>query len=175
MPRSNASTLSSPRTPWYRQPWPWLLMAGPAIVVVASLFTGWLAVNTDDGVVADDYYKRGLSINQRLERVKRAEALHMTATLDIAADGAIRVMLESPSSDPEATPAAVRVFITHPTRAGQDRRAQLLRGPDGRYAGRTEPVPPGRWLVAVETEAWRIPAVEVTDGLHEVRLAAARQ
>ena len=34
---------TSPRTPappWYRQRWPWLLMAGPAIVVVASMYTG---------------------------------------------------------------------------------------------------------------------------------------
>ena len=28
--------MSAARTqPWYREPWPWILMAGPAIVVVA--------------------------------------------------------------------------------------------------------------------------------------------
>ena len=69
--------LPAMRTPWYRQRWPWLLMAGPALVVVASLYSGWLAVTSDDGVVADDYYKRGLSINRRLERVDRAAALKL--------------------------------------------------------------------------------------------------
>ena len=58
--------------PWYRQRWPWLLIAGPAIVVVASLVTAWLAASTDDGVIADDYYKRGLLINQELERTRAA-------------------------------------------------------------------------------------------------------
>ena len=29
--------------PWYREPWPWLLMAGPAIVVVACIITIYLA------------------------------------------------------------------------------------------------------------------------------------
>jgi len=56
-------------------------MAGPAIVVVASLFTAWLAWSTDDGVVADDYYKRGLVINRELERSARGEALRLGAVL----------------------------------------------------------------------------------------------
>lgn len=29
--------------PWYKHRWPWLLMAGPAIVVVACAFTIYLA------------------------------------------------------------------------------------------------------------------------------------
>ena len=54
--------------PWYREPWPWLLMAGPAAVVVAGFATLWLAVSSNDGLVADDYYKQGLAINQTLQR-----------------------------------------------------------------------------------------------------------
>ena len=26
---------------WYREPWPWLIMAGPLIVVIASMVTVW--------------------------------------------------------------------------------------------------------------------------------------
>ena len=51
---------------WYREPWPWLLMMGPAIVIVAGFYTLWLAIQSNDGLVADDYYKRGLAINQTL-------------------------------------------------------------------------------------------------------------
>ena len=29
--------------PWYREPWPWIMMAGPAAVVVAGAVTMWLA------------------------------------------------------------------------------------------------------------------------------------
>ena len=44
---------------WYKEPWPWLLMAGPAIVVVAGFITFYLAqVNAAD-LVSDDYYKDG--------------------------------------------------------------------------------------------------------------------
>ena len=159
--------------PWYRQRWPWLLMAGPGIVVVASLYTGWLALKTDDGIVADNYYKRGLSINRKLERVDRAAALQLSATVDVAADGETRVSLASPSLDPQAMPAILRVAITHPTRAGFDRQAELVRGPDGRYAGHVEPVPLGRWLVIVETDAWRLPVVEVSGSVRDVHLGAS--
>ena len=54
--------------PWYREPWPWLLMLGPAIVVVAGLYTAILAVRSDDGLVATDYYRQGLEINKKLSR-----------------------------------------------------------------------------------------------------------
>ena len=40
--------------PWYRHPWPWILMSGPAIVVVAGIVTAVIAVATADGVVKED-------------------------------------------------------------------------------------------------------------------------
>ena len=46
--------------PWYRHRWPWFLMAGPAIVVVAGLFTAFLAVQSFDGFVVDPKEKKGL-------------------------------------------------------------------------------------------------------------------
>jgi len=44
--------------PWYREPWPWILAAGPFIVVIAALYTAWLAVKSNDGLVTDDYYRK---------------------------------------------------------------------------------------------------------------------
>jgi hypothetical protein len=52
--------------PWYREPWPWLLMAGPAAVIVAGGITTWIAFATFDGLVVEDYYRRGLNINATL-------------------------------------------------------------------------------------------------------------
>ena len=170
---NDAATIGKAPTPWFRQRWPWLLIAGPGIVVVASIYTGWLALSTDDGVVTDDYYRRGLTINKRLERVDRAAALQLSARVDVATDGEVRLQLSSPSRELQALPAVVRLAIAHPTRAGFDRDADLLRGPDGYYSGRIEPVRDGRWLVIVETDAWRLPVVEVTGALRDVRLGVA--
>ena len=70
---------STDSNPWYKERWPWLLMAGPAIVVVAGFITAWLAVVSDDGLVADDYYKQGLAVNQRLQRDHYASQLGLRA------------------------------------------------------------------------------------------------
>jgi hypothetical protein len=159
--------------PWYREVWPWALMAGPAIVVVAAMVTVWLAVATDDGVIADDYYRRGLVINQELQRVRRAEAMHLGAVLDVAASGALRLRLEALPAG-AAAPPWIDVKFTHATRAGLDQAARLPRGEDGTYTGRIAPAPPGRWLVSVEADDWRLPTVEAQTVAGEVRLGTAR-
>ena len=58
--------------PWYRQAWPWFLIAFPAIAVIAGAVTLWLAVSTSDGLVVDDYYKQGLAVQQTMARSQRA-------------------------------------------------------------------------------------------------------
>lgn len=51
---------------WWRHGHVWLLIAGPAAVVVAALVTAWVAVSHPDPVLAEDYYQRGLRINDTL-------------------------------------------------------------------------------------------------------------
>ena len=154
--------------PWYRQHWPWLLMAGPAIVVVAGFVTAWIAWSTDDGVIAEDYYKRGLLINKSLERGALGVQLGMGAIVRVGADGAVRVDVTGPAG--AAPPAALTLRLIHATRAGQDRIAVLARDPDGSYRGSVDPPPAGRWRVSVETESWRLPAAEIAGRPEEVRL-----
>ena len=52
---SNSMTLKNDNQPWYREPWPWILMAGPGIVIIGAVITIWLAVVSNDGLVTDDY------------------------------------------------------------------------------------------------------------------------
>jgi len=68
-------------TPWYRHRWPWFLIAGPGIVIVASFVTLGLAIKSDDGLVADDYYKQGLTINRTLAQSDLAGSLGLVAKL----------------------------------------------------------------------------------------------
>jgi hypothetical protein len=143
-------------------------MAGPAIVVVAALVTAYLAVSSDDGVVADDYYKRGLVINRVLEREQRAAALGLGAVVAIGDDGAVRADVRWQGD--AAAPVAITLKVSHATRAGMDRRATLTHGADGAYYGTLEAPPAGRWLVTLETDAWRLPTVEVAGRPQRIRL-----
>lgn len=159
--------------PWYRQRWPWFLIAGPAIVVVAGIATAIIAIRSDDGLVAEDYYKRGLAINQTLERVDRAAQLGLSAVVDVESDGAVTVVLDGRGDAVDVAPAALRLRLAHPTRAGDDRAATLVPVAPGRYTGRLPPLPESRWRVIVETDRWRLPAVETTGAIRGLRVAAA--
>jgi hypothetical protein len=44
----------------------WLVIAGPAIVVVASFITLYLALTRPDPVLDEDYYRKGMQINRTL-------------------------------------------------------------------------------------------------------------
>ena len=52
--------------PWWKYGHVWLVIAGPAIVVVAGFFTLYLALRYPDPVIDQDYYRKGLEINKTL-------------------------------------------------------------------------------------------------------------
>lgn len=52
--------------PWWKFGFVWLIVSGPAVVVVASFITLWLAIRTPDPVVDENYYQSGISINKTL-------------------------------------------------------------------------------------------------------------
>jgi len=136
--------------PWYREPWPWILMAGPALVVVAGIVTAWLAIHTEDGLVVDDYYKQGLAINQTLGRSDAAGRLGVQAEIHFA-DGRVRVILGN------ATVRGTLVLrLVHPTRAGMDQRLEMAVVQPGVYEGQLQALRPGRWHVVLEERDWRL-------------------
>jgi hypothetical protein len=140
--------------PWYREPWPWILISGPAVVVVAGFVTLWLAVSSSDGLVAEDYYKQGLAINRVIEREEAAQKLGLTARV-VPVPGRLVVRL---SGTPGAHPPALFVRLAHATRAGHDLRLRLVPAADGRYEAELPALPPGHWHVQIEDPraSWRI-------------------
>lgn len=69
---SPVSSLAQGRTepdsgPWWRHPLMWMVVGGPAVVVVAAMATAWIAVSAPDPVVEPDYYRKGIEINRTLE------------------------------------------------------------------------------------------------------------
>jgi hypothetical protein len=81
-----ADTSAGKERPWYREPWPWILAAGPFIVVVAGIYTAWLAIKSNDGLVTDDYYKKGLAANQTIARNELAASLGLVAGVRIVGE-----------------------------------------------------------------------------------------
>jgi hypothetical protein len=137
--------------PWYREPWPWLLMSGPAAVLVAGAITTWIAFRTADGLVAEDYYKQGLAINKVLKREEAAQRLGLSARIALSADR-LEVWLDG------GRPEVIFASLAHATRAGHDLRLRLVRSARGDYEADLPPLAAGHWRIALEDPArtWRI-------------------
>lgn len=168
-PASSSPTKRTPR-PWHREPWPWLLAAGPLAVVVASLSSAWIAVESDDGLVAEDYYKRGLLINQQLKQTAASPELRLGATVRVTDRGEVRVRLEGlPTSTSEA-PTSLRLKLAHPARSANDLVVTLTRDAGGDYVGFLPEQTPGRWIVILESDAWQLPTTTIPGRLTELQL-----
>ncbi len=55
-----------PGRPWWREPWPWILMAGPALAMIGCIVTIVLAVVYFRGeAITEGAVKRGLVVEQQ--------------------------------------------------------------------------------------------------------------
>ncbi|MFM9884210.1 MAG: FixH family protein [Burkholderiales bacterium] len=152
------ATLHIAENPWYREPWPWIIAAGPIVVVIAGVITTTIAYSTADGLVADDYYKRGLTINRELARDQRADQLGLTARMrHDPTSRRVHVAIESADAA-GVLPPSLTLKVIHSTRAAADRFAVLAAIERGVYAGdldlSVEGTAPSR--VAIESSEWRL-------------------
>jgi len=141
-------------SPWYKEPWPWLLMSLPLTAIVAGLATWGIAYRSDDGLVAKDYYKQGMTINRVLARQERAVQMGLTAEFRHEGD---RVILQLESNRALAFPSQLRLSLINPARAGLDQTV-MLRYENGRYIGGLGAIRDGRWNLKLEDEGgvWQL-------------------
>ena len=158
------------RKPWYREPWPWILMTGPVVVIMAGIFTAWIAYTRGDPVISDDYYRKGLAAAQTLASSERAQAMGLQASVRLSADDSVSLTL-SAEDKAFSAPPDIRLTLSHPTRAGLD-QMQTLHRDGAAYRGRVHLPASGHWLLLIESDAqeWRLlgkvilPATEVKIG-----------
>jgi len=148
--------------PWYRQTWPWiiLLLLGWGVVAAFSLL--YFAISSNDGLVVDDYYRQGRTIDRTIARSEHAAELGLTADVSLRA-GEVDIRLSA--NEAESLPETIIVSIVHPTLPGRDQTIQL-NGRNGAFSGELAPLSAGRWLVQIEDgeKAWRLRgAVQLPD------------
>ena len=147
--------------PWYRQFWPWFIIALPASAVVAGLFTLWLAMQTTDTLIEEADVGMDVVTERNLAAERTAAELGITATVQIeAGSGAI---VATVSSDAELDDVAtLGLRLRHPTMAARDAAAELTRAlPDAdgnpTWAGHLLQVPEGRYFMTLSSPSgWRL-------------------
>ena len=149
----NASPVSNVK-PWYREPWVWLMIALPASAVVAGMITIYLAVTTSDGLVVDDYYKRGKAINRVLARDVAAARYQLKATIDIdLRDNRVQLLLESAVAE---LPETLTFSLLHSTQPGHDQVIMLQHAGEGVYSGAIDELARSKWYLQLEADDWRL-------------------
>jgi len=154
--------------PWYKQGWPWFLIAFPAIAVVAGIITLVIAVRTFDGMVVDDYYKEGRAIVQTMGRAEHARALGMKARLVVRSES---IMVELSARDRVNLPERIILTISHPTKGGLDQEI-VVKGSSGVFQTAVAPLSTGRWLFLIEDESrsWRMNGAAYLPTETEIRI-----
>ncbi|HED16022.1 MAG TPA: nitrogen fixation protein FixH [Gammaproteobacteria bacterium] len=146
-------------TPWYRQFWPWFLFGLPALSVVAGISTVIIAMQTEDTLVSDNYYKDGLAINQDLERENKARSMGLQAQILIKQQDILQITMSADQPLP-AWPAII-IILSHPTQASKDIMYTALISQHGNYVVPKTSIHPGRWYIKLEApgQDWRLNGV----------------
>ena len=140
---------------WYREPMVWLVVSIPASAVIMGVVILSLSISSYDGLVADDYYERGLQINRSLERDDRAAHFSLTGEVVLNPDqGTVGVTLQG--NPLFRYPEAVNLRLFHATRSGLDRQFVVSRVGAQRYAGSWPELAPGRWYLQLDAGGWRL-------------------
>lgn len=135
------TNIDTDNQPWFKQFWPWFLIALPATVVVAGLTTWAIAIKHSDDLVAKDYYKEGMAINRKLENQQLASDLGLKADLQING-------LQATATLSLAVPAStLSLEIYHPLNESMDMSIELQQLDSGMYQGSLSQILDGtfRW------------------------------
>jgi hypothetical protein len=130
------------------------MIAFPLSAVIAGMITIYLAVTTSDGLVVDDYYKRGKAINRELARDAAAARYQLRASIDLdLRDNHMQLQLESATA---VMPKLLTFSLLHPTQPGHDQVIILQHAGDGFYSGSIDEVARGNWYLQLEADDWRL-------------------
>jgi hypothetical protein len=152
------------KKPWYRQFWPWFLIALPGSVVIAGFTTLYIANIHSDDLVADDYYKNGLAINRVLEKNAKAQALGIKAKLHfshVAETWDVEVQITG-----IAAGGALNLSLSHPLEADQDFDVQLIQTEADIYKASLPHPIAAHWHWIIESKGsapWRLDGSTVTN------------
>jgi len=159
--------------PWYRYGWPWFLISIPCISIALGGMMLYLALQTNNSLVVDDYYKQGKAINIRIERDRAAALLGIGVMLRQTAEGLI---LETAQNLPElpaplsadgqrvqsefSWPETLELRWVHITQAAHDGQAVLQSIGGSRYIAQGVSLPDdGKYRLHIQPggdATWRL-------------------
>ena len=144
--------------PWHKYPLVWMMIAIPFSAVIMGVVMIWLAVDTDDGLVADDYYKQGLEINDVISLDRRATELELKAVISFNVTDRV-INLKFDKGLLEGYPQTLQLNFQHATHANSDVFVELSHGINDSYIGYLQQtLSEGVWYFEVSDDDWKLSA-----------------
>ena len=135
--------------PWYKQFWPWFLIAIPGSSVITGIFMLTVAFKGQDSLVRDNWYKDGMAINQRMEKREHAKAANLKAFFSFdQEENIVRLRLDNLAADATQD---LTLELLHPTIAQRDLSTPLFKTPDNHYFAKLNKTPGGFYYVLVSS------------------------
>jgi len=144
------------KIPWYKQFWPWLVIALPMISVITSTSGAIIAFKGVDPLVSNQWYQDGVEINTFLEKDKQAESLKISAELTHDFHNEIiQVILNSNSVTPNSY---LFLELEHPKKLKLDYKCKLKQVSGNIFQGiLPQNITGRRYLILYPTDqSWRL-------------------
>ena len=149
--------------PWYRQFWPWFIIALPAASVIGGLTTVWISLQTTDSLVLRSEDGVRNASDRRIAAERFAQEAGLAALVEIdRTTGVVSATMRS--GDLADAPPALEFELSHPAFADRDHRITLnkaLPDADGNpvWVGHLVSVPSGRYYAVLRAgDTWRLTA-----------------
>ncbi|REL28909.1 hypothetical protein DXX93_11535 [Thalassotalea euphylliae] len=143
------------KTPWYKEPWAWLVFFLPLSAVIAGITTVIIANTDPDDLVVGDYYKKGKAINIEVSKVKLAQKLGMKFGLKLTDNE----LVIRPLGIEKVFPV-INANFYHPTLEERDFYLALTPDGNGDFRHRFEQAVSGKWRVTLSSfeNNWKVQA-----------------
>ncbi|MBV2129727.1 FixH family protein [Arsukibacterium indicum] len=153
--------------PWYKQVWPWILIAIPVVTALRAIYAVVLMNQQQPDLVIDDYYKAGKSINLQLAKYREAALRNLNATVLIAGNRAVVRFTENAVLD-----SSIHLDFYHPTLAAQDFAVDAQRSGELLYVATLPLTPTGKWRLNVtdNSNEWKLRATFELPATQEIKL-----
>ncbi|MFU8831672.1 MAG: FixH family protein [Wenzhouxiangella sp.] len=132
--------------PWYREPWPWIILGLLGLGVVAGSTLALIALSSPPEMVTGEYERLGRGITDMRSRTESARALGLTGVV-VVEPGQVSLSLEA--DDVSSLPESLLVLFQHPAVQDRDSILRLQQKEHGQYAAVLEALPHERAHVIV--------------------------
>lgn len=135
-----------------------MVLAIPATAVIVGAVMLVLANVTWDGLVADDYYRRGMEINRSLARDAEAARRELRASVAFPAPGIVTIRLAERDHAAASGDGAPILRFARAARTGADVTVAMTRAAGGVWHGVLPEMASGKWYVEIGNDRWRLSA-----------------